>query len=1022
MPSPAPNSWLSLLFNAAARRSAAVTPLKASLNLSTTIPQTTPPTENFQTEISTVVTLGSQRFTLSSGGGASLQISRSSDPALVAPTLLNRLTYGTAPLSVSPTAQAWVSQSVASFGSLVAVALSPQDYATNGGKGVVRFYRQMADGSFLWLKDVEVGYLPDGLAFNSTGTRLVVANEGEPTSNYAIDRAGSIGIIAIGGRAGKETFAYTDLKFDAISLPPGLRISGPSGTTQATDIEPEYVSVLGNYAYVTLQENNGVAKVNLSTSAIEQVFDLGSVDFSQQLVDISDTDGGIKPVLGNNVYGLRMADGIAAFTVLDGQRFARGRDYFITANEGDSRDYGSYIDELRRSTGLTSRLKTLKDDSTVPYTAFGSRSVSIFDAVSGALVWDSGNSLQTLAIAAGVYDDLRSDDKGVEPEGIVTTRWNGRQYAIVGLERTSRSMLVVFDITNPVSTSFVTSLVIQGSLSPEGLSVIEANKSPSGRPLLVVSNEVSNTLDYVDIPDLLASQGVATAGAFAATMLKDGVGSDQLAISSLITAGEVVNGMQPGFSVYVPPGFFDGMGAYDNNDGTYTLLVNHELASTAGYQLNVAGQNGITPGSVSGVAGARISRFVVAKDIDGNSANGFQSKVLSGGLAYDTVISPDPAFQKGGFNRFCSANFAPAAQFSGRGFVDSLFLLGEESGSGRFFALDPAGEDLYHVPAFGLGGWESATALDTGSASTVAVMLFDDTSGIANYLYLWVGTKDPGSADLLARNGIAAASGSLYAWKASDIANTPAALNGVSLNTPVNGGWVLLGSGTQVAALPTATALRSLASAQGAMTFVRIEDGAVDPVSGRQVAFNSTGGSGDDLYGNTNIIDLSAAFDASGQLAAGASTTLRVLVDADRLTGVARQSGVRNPDNIEWSANGRLYIQEDRSLPAGVSNGSFGSEEASIWSVDVLTGVADRWAQIDRSVVPAIYGQSDSATTDVGNWESSGVIDVSAIYGASAGTFFLADVQAHSLTNGNLNGSSYLVEGGQIDLIRVVSP
>ena len=1020
MPSPTPNSWLSLLFNAAARRSASVTPLKASLNLSTTSPQTTPPTENFQTEISTVVTLGSQRFTLSSGGGTTLQISQSTDPAAVAPALLNRLAYGAAPLAVSPSGAPWVSQAVASFGTLVALALAPQDYATNAGRGVVRFYRQAVDGSLTFLRDLEVGYLPDGLAFNSTGTRLVVANEGEPTTNYTVDRPGSIGIISIAGRPGSESFSYTDLRFDDVSLPVGIRISGPTGTTKATDIEPEYVSVLGNYAYVTLQENNGVAKVNLSTKLIEQVFELGSVDFSDKLVDISDTDGGIKPVLGNNVRGLRMADGIAAFTVLGSQRFASGRDYFMTANEGDGRDYGTYNDEQRRSTGLTSRLKTLKDDASVPYTAFGSRSASIFDASNGALVWDSGNSLQSLAIAAGVYDDLRSDDKGVEPEGIVTTRWDGRQYAIVGLERTTKSMLVVFDVTTPASTTFVTSLVIPDSLSPEGLTVLDAAKSPSGRPLVVVSNEVSNTLDYVDLIDLIASPGVATAGAYTATMLKDVVGSDTLTITSLITVGEVVNGLQAGSSVYVPPGIFDGMGAYDNGDGTYSVLVNHELASSAGYQMNVAGLTGITPGSASGVAGARISRFIVAKDIDGNAANGFQSKVLSGGLAYDNVISPDPSFAKGGFNRFCSANLAPAGQFSGRGFADSLFLVGEESGSGRFFALDPSGEDLYHVPAFGLGGWESATAVDTGSANTVAVMLFDDTSGIANYLYLWVGTKTAGSTDFLARNGIAAASGSLYAWKANDIANTQAALNGVNLNTPVNGSWVQLGTGTQVAALASASDLRSLASAQGAMAFVRIEDGDVDPVSGRKVAFNTTGGSGDDLYGNTNIIDLTNAFDANGQVVSGATTALRVLVDADRLTGVARQNGVRNPDNLAWSANGRLYIQEDRSLPAGVGDGSFGSEEASIWSVDVLTGSADRWAQIDRSSVPTAYGQSDSSPSDGGNWESSGVIDVSAIYGTAAGTYFLSTVQAHSLTNGNLNGTPYLVEGGQIDLIKAV--
>ena len=80
-----------------------------------------------------------------------------------------------------------------------------------------------------------------------------------------------------------------------------------------------------------------------------------------------------------------------------------------------------------------------------------------------------------------------------------------------------------------------------------------------------------------------------------------------------------------------------------------------------------------------------------------------------------------------------------------------------------------------------------------------------------------------------------------------------------------------------------------------------------------------------------------------------------------------------------------------------------------------------RWAQIDRSAVPSSYGQSDSATSDIGNWESSGMLDVSSIYGSAPGRFFLSDVQAHSLTNGNLVGSHYLNEGGQINLIQVLA-
>ena len=1008
------NPWLELLFRGALRRASRddlpaalrTTPVQGRIDLSTTVPQTIPPKEDFQTEIATVVRVGGQSFVFSSGGGATLQTVEVTNPA--APVLVGRTPYG----SVSPSsAVAWVSQSVASFGTLLAVALSPSDYTSfkvgtttvpgTAGRGIVRFYRVQPGGALAFLRDVEVGYLPDAIAFNSSGTRLVVANEGEPNSNYSIDRPGSIGIISIAGAAGAESFSYTDLGFAGLSLPAGIRISGPAGTTQATDIEPEYVAINGNFAYVTLQENNGVAKVNLTTRTIERIFALGSVDFSNQLVDISDTDGGIKPTLANNYYGLRMPDAIAPFTIFPSTSAFRGKDYFLTANEGDGRDYTGFNDETRRP-----RLKTLKESTTAPFTAFGARSVSLFDADSGALLWDSGNTFQSLAIAASVYDDSRSDDKGVEPEGVAVGRLNGRTYAVVGMERTTTSMLTVFDVSTPSAPSWVTNVLLPGSLSPEGLSFIEARQSSTGRAQLQVANEVSNTMDFLDFEALIATPAVAGAGSYAATMIKDLPGGPSLQVSSLLTTGEVTNGLAPGSPVYVAPGIFDGMGAYDNGDGTFSLLVNHELGNTAGYQMGVDGLN-------AGVSGARISRFVVAKDIDSNSANGYQPRVLSGGLAYDRVVSPDPAFAKGGFNRFCSANLAPAGQFAGRGFSDSLYLLGEETTAGRFFVLDPASRSLAHVPAFGLGSWESATLVDTGNAGTVAVLLFDDSGGAP--LYLWVGQKVAGSTDLLERNGIAASCGRLYAWKADGISATPDGLAGVALNTSVAGGWVDLGSGSQIAALSTAAAQRSLATSQGAMTFTRIEDGDVNPLTGRQVVFNSTGGSGTDLYGGTYVIDLAGSFAANGQLQAGATTTpLRVLVDADRLTGLDRQNGVRNQDNLVWAGDGTIYLQEDRSLPNGTANGSFGAQEASIWAVDPLTGASSRWAQIDRTAVPSVYGQSDSLPSDVGNWESSGIIDLSTIYGAAPGSLFLANVQAHSLSNGNLVGSGYLVEGGQL--------
>ena len=191
-----------------------------------------------------------------------------------------------------------------------------------------------------------MGYLPDAIAFNDKGTKLVIANEGEPANalQNRSPRQHRHHRHQGPSRQGELRLHRSHLR--GISLPDGIRLSGPSGTTQATDIEPEYVSILGNYAYVTLQENNGVAKVNLASNTVEKIFALGTIDYKNLLVDLSDKDGPggglFAPRFGQAFEGLRMPDAIAAFNV-------KGRDYFVTANEGDGRDgatqWGAYSDE-----------------------------------------------------------------------------------------------------------------------------------------------------------------------------------------------------------------------------------------------------------------------------------------------------------------------------------------------------------------------------------------------------------------------------------------------------------------------------------------------------------------------------------------------------------------------------------------------------------------------------------------------------------------------------------------------------
>jgi hypothetical protein len=125
---------------------------------------------------------------------------------------------------------------------------------------------------------------------------------------------------------------------------------------------------------------------------------------------------------------------------------------------------------------------------------FGGRSFSIRDA-SGRIVFDSGNRLDAEAISRGVYDHARSDNKGVEPEGVALMHIDGRVLAFIGLERTTKSAIAIYDVTNPFAAQFLDMIVSDGDLSPEGLTALRAR----GRNYLAVANEVSDTTSLFEI-------------------------------------------------------------------------------------------------------------------------------------------------------------------------------------------------------------------------------------------------------------------------------------------------------------------------------------------------------------------------------------------------------------------------------------------------------------------------------------------------------------------------------------------
>ncbi len=405
--------------------------------------------------------------------------------------------------------------SVAVSHGLVAVAVQAAVKQDNGY--VLLFDTETLE--FLW--SIEVGALPDMVTFTPNGEYLVVANEGEPNDDYTNDPKGMVSIISVYGQECHHLdFEAFNAQEEALEAK-GFRVFGP-GATLAMDVEPEYVAVSDDSktAWVTLQENNGVAVVNLQTKMIEAIVPLGYKDYSLPGNEIDPSDKDDKKELRSvPVYGTYHPDAIAYYKV-------NGMDYVITANEGDAREYEGdpgFVEEDRikdvvldptvfpdfetlQANENLGRLKitltkgdTDGDGDFDELYSFGARSFTIWSG-QGQLVYDSGNDIavKTLDLTPGAFngDDGRSDDKGAEPEAVIVAEIGGKQIMFLGLERNNQTM--VYDVTNPSAPEFIQILSTDGDVGPEGLLVIAAEDSPTGKELLVVSNEVSGTVTFYE--------------------------------------------------------------------------------------------------------------------------------------------------------------------------------------------------------------------------------------------------------------------------------------------------------------------------------------------------------------------------------------------------------------------------------------------------------------------------------------------------------------------------------------------
>ncbi|SHK83272.1 hypothetical protein SAMN05216369_3320 [Marinobacter antarcticus] len=410
--------------------------------------------------------------------------------------------------TIDASAEGASANSVAVYGNLVAVAIEATVKQDNGK---VVFYNTTDLNK---VGEVTVGALPDMVTFTRGGQKVLVANEGEPSDDYSNDPEGSVSIIDISNGVASATVTtagFTAFNADQANLEAaGLRVFGPNATL-AQDMEPEYiaVSIDNTKAWVTLQENNAVAELDIAAGEISAIVPLRFKNHGLigNELDASNDDDGIN-IRNWPVKGMYMPDSIASYGY-------NGKTYYLTANEGDSRDYDGWTEEFRMGdltlTGALAGIANLQDDANLgrlnttstmgisngcnpsqlpadlgdlnsdtnvdvddvkfyvennceydTLYSYGARSFSIWSA-DGQRVFDSGSEFERITASLipdnfnGNNDensfDNRSDDKGPEPEAITTGTINGQTFVFIGLERAGGIM--VYNVTNPQNPEFV---------------------------------------------------------------------------------------------------------------------------------------------------------------------------------------------------------------------------------------------------------------------------------------------------------------------------------------------------------------------------------------------------------------------------------------------------------------------------------------------------------------------------------------------------------------------------------------
>lgn len=442
----------------------------------------------------------------------------------------------------------------------IAVAAQAEGYSDAGAVLILDY-----DGNYL--AHYRTGVQPDMVTFTPDGRYVLTADEGEPRQGYgegAVDPKGSVTVVDLEA----ETPAAKTVTFDAWDSRRDELTAGhvllKTGLAPSTDLEPEYIAVSpdGRTAYVSLQEANAIAFLDIEAGAFTSIVSLGFKDHRTAGNEIDAVKDKKIDIRGENLMGVYMPDGISVYE-------ANGKTYLLTANEGDASEWGGYTNMTTTQIGgkdveVLDKTKLDGLPAEAPQVNFilGGRSFSIYEISADGLtqVFDSGSDFERVTAAANPDHfnasnknnklDARSDAKGPEPESVVVQTVGQKIYAYIGLERIGGVML--YDVTDPAQAEFRDYInsrnfsvdfpkkgtdPAQGDVSAEGLCAVPAQDSPTGYPLLLAANEVSGTVAVYQQNEgepYRADVTVAVAGA-------DRVTLDQETAQFTVSAADLVN-------------------------------------------------------------------------------------------------------------------------------------------------------------------------------------------------------------------------------------------------------------------------------------------------------------------------------------------------------------------------------------------------------------------------------------------------------------------------------------------------